>query len=156
MKGYYKNNEATSEVFTKDGWFITGDKGYLDEDGFLFITGRSKNVIVGPSGENIYPEAIEAKLLESIYVEETLVYELDKQIVARVYPDYAYIEGLEDNREDAQVGRDIDKILEEIRKEVNLQLPSFSKIIKIIEQPSPFIKTPTNKIKRMEYVPSYK
>ena len=152
MVGYYKNEVATKEVFTEDGWFITGDRGYLDEDGFLFITGRSKNVIVGPSGENIYPELVEAKLLESIFVEETLVCEMDKQVVARIYPDYAYIESLEEHRDEAELTRDITKILEEIRRDTNKQLPSFSKIVKVIEQTSPFIKTPTNKIKRAEYV----
>jgi long-chain acyl-CoA synthetase len=155
MIGYYKNKQATKEVFTEDGWFISGDRGFLDNDGFLFITGRSKNIIVGSSGENIYPEVIEAKLLESIYVEETLVYEIEGQLIARIYPDYAYIESVLGEKEESELRQEIDRILEEVRTEVNKKLPAFSKINKIIEQPAPFIKTPTNKIKRAEYVPGY-
>jgi len=155
MKGYYKNEEATRKVFTADGWFITGDRGYLDKDGFLFITGRSKNVIVGPSGENIYPETIEAKLLESIYVEEALVYMLEGQMVARIFPNYAYIESIEGDRAEGAVARAISEILEDVRKEVNAKLPAFARISRVIEQSAPFIKTPTNKIKRGEYVPGY-
>jgi long-chain acyl-CoA synthetase len=155
MKGYYKNEEETKKSFTSDGWFISGDKGYLDKDGYLFITGRSKNVIVGPSGENIYPEVIEAKLEESIFVEETIVYMSDKQLVARVYPNYSYIESLKDEKNENEIAMDILAVLERIRIEVNEKLPSFSKLSKIIEQTSPFIKTPTNKIKRAEYIAGY-
>jgi long-chain acyl-CoA synthetase len=155
MKGYYKNEAETRKVFTPDGWFITGDRGYLDKDGFLFITGRSKNVIIGPSGENIYPETIEARLLESIFVEETLVYMLEGQIVARIFPNYTYLESMEGDRSEGAMARDIAQILEDVRKEVNAKLPAFSRISQVIEQSSPFIKTPTNKIKRGEYVPGY-
>jgi long-chain acyl-CoA synthetase len=155
MKGYYKNEEATRKCFTNDGWFITGDKGYLDKDGFIFITGRSKNVIVGPSGENIYPEVIESKLEESIFVEETIVYQADHQLVARIYPNYGYIDTLKNTKDDNVIASDIIDILENIRREVNTRLPNFSKIAKVIEQTSPFIKTPTNKIKRAEYVAGY-
>ncbi len=155
MKGYYKNKEATEKVFTKDGWFISGDRGYLDKDGFLFITGRSKNVIIGPSGENIYPEVVEAKLAESIFVEEALVYQLENQLVARIYPNYAYIETLQQKQDEDAIASDVTTILEKVRQAVNGQLPSFSRITRVIEQSSPFIKTPTNKIKRAEYVPGY-
>lgn len=155
MKGYYKNEKETAKAFTKEGWFITGDKGYIDEDGFLFLTGRSKNVIIGPSGENIYPEVIEAKLSESIFVEEALVYMLDKQLVARIYPNYTYIENLQKEKEEEKLATDITQILEDVRKEINTKLPAFSKINKVIEQSAPFVTTPTNKIKRAEYVPGY-
>jgi len=155
MKGYYKNEEETRKCYTDDGWLITGDRGYLDEDGYLFITGRSKNVIIGPSGENIYPEALEAKLLESMLVEETIVYQSENQLVARVYPDYSYLEQMQSNKEESEIASDLLKILENVRKEVNQKLPAFSQISKIIEQSSPFVKTPTNKIKRGEYVPGY-
>lgn len=155
MMGYYKNEEATRKSFTRDGWFITGDKGYLDEDGFIFITGRSKNVIVGPSGENIYPEVIESKLEESIFVEETIVYKIDNQLVARVYPNYTYIDSLKGAKDENVTASDILEILENIRKDVNTRLPNFSKIARIIEQTTPFVKTPTNKIKRAEYIPGY-
>jgi long-chain acyl-CoA synthetase len=155
MKGYYKNEELTRKSFTKDGWFITGDKGYLDKDGFIFITGRSKNVIVGPSGENIYPEVVEAKLEESIFVEETIVYQSNNQLIARVYPNYSYIDTLKNAKDDNIVASDIIDILENLKREVNTKLPNFSKISKVIEQTSPFIKTPTNKIKRAEYIIGY-
>ncbi len=155
MKGYYKNKEATAKSLTADGWFISGDRGYLDKDGFLFITGRSKNVIIGSSGENIYPEVIEAKLAENHFVEEALVYLLDHQLVARIYPNYGYIETLHQNQDETVIAEDISTILEGVRRQVNEQLPAFSKINRVIEQSSPFIKTPTNKIKRAEYVPGY-
>ncbi len=155
MKGYYKNEEATRKAFTDDGWLITGDRGYLDEDGFLFITGRSKNVIIGSSGENIYPEVIEAKLLESTFVEETIVYQANNQLIARILPDYTYIENLQSANNENKIASNIVDILENVRKEVNKKLPSYSKINRVIEQTSPFITTPTNKIKRVEYVPGY-
>lgn len=155
MKGYYKNEAETEKVFTQDGWLITGDLGYLDEDGFLFIKGRSKNVIVGPSGENVYPEVIEDKLKGSQYVEEALVYLVDNQLIARVYPDYTYIQSQAKNKEESAIAEDITKILEQVRQETNANLPAASRIHKIVEQQTPFIKTPTNKIKRREYVPDY-
>jgi long-chain acyl-CoA synthetase len=155
MKGYYKDDELTRRSFTNDGWFITGDRGFLDKDGYIFITGRSKNVIIGPSGENIYPEVIESKLEESIFVEETIVYQSENQLVARIYPNYSYIDTLKSAKDDNVIASDIIDILENIRREVNAKLPNFSKISKVIEQTSPFIKTPTNKIKRAEYVAGY-
>lgn len=155
MKGYYKNDELTKKSFTDDGWFISGDKGYLDKDGFIFITGRSKNVIIGPSGENIYPEVIEMKLVESIFVEEAIVYQSGNVLIARIYPNYAYIETLKNNKDENIIASDIKDILESVRIEVNAKLSGFSKISKVIEQTSPFIKTPTNKIKRAEYIVGY-
>ncbi|GAB4434163.1 MAG: long-chain fatty acid--CoA ligase [Anaerolineae bacterium] len=155
MQGYFKNEAETRKVFTNDGWLITGDRGYLDADGYLYIKGRSKNVIIGPSGENIYPEIIEDKLKGSPYVEEALVYELDGKIVARVYPDYLYIEGVVKGKDEAVLAAEITRLLEQVRVETNAQLPSFSKIQEIIEQRMPFLKTPTNKIKRAEYIPNY-
>lgn len=156
MKGYYKNPEETKKTFTEDGWFVSGDLGYLDEDGFLFITGRSKNLIVGPSGENIYPEVIEAMLLESILVEETIVYLSDDgQLVARIHPNYAYIENLKDEKDENAIALNIIDLLKKVQQDTNEKLPASSKIKRVIEQSSPFITTPTNKIKRVEYVPGY-
>ncbi len=155
MRGYYKNETETKNVLSEDQWLRTGDRGYFDKDGFLFIKGRSKNVIIGRSGENIYPEAIESKLQGSPFVEETLVYELDNQVVARIYLDYNYIQQQEKNKDDETIAADIENILEQIRQETNTQLPAYSKIQKIMEQRSPFIKTPSNKIKRVEYVPNF-
>jgi len=152
MQGYYKNPEEDEKVFADDGWLISGDRGFLDEDNHLYIKGRSKNIIVGPSGENIFPEVIEEKLKESPYVEETLVYEDDGKIVARIYPDYDFIDQTHPNKDEASLRQDIQKILENLRKYTNNNLPKFSQINKIIEQAEPFEKTPTNKIKRMLYV----
>ena len=155
MKGYYKDEAATKKVFTDDGWFITGDRGIFDEDGFLYIKGRSKNVIVGSSGENIYPEVVEDILRNSLCVEEALVFMLNNQLVARIYPDYNYIQSMSDGQDENAVNLTIQDILEKIRTQANSQLPVASRIQKIIEQTEPFLKTPTNKIKRAEYVPDY-
>ncbi len=155
MKGYYKNEAENKKVFTGDGWFITGDRGRLDKDGFLYIKGRSKNIIVGPSGENIYPEVIEEKLKESLFVEEALVYQMNGRLVARIYPDYEYIEENLQSPDENQIAADIAGILESVRTEINTRLSAASRIYKIMEQTEPFIKTPTNKIKRGEYIPDY-
>ncbi len=153
MKGYYKNEEVTRRTFTGDGWLITGDRGYIDEDGYLFIKGRSKNLIVGPSGENIYPEEIEFHLLQSPYVLEALVYEKDGRIVARVHPDYDALEQTFhlSTLDGSQAVKTVEKLLEEIRLEVNAKVAAYSRIHKIIEQPEEFEKTPTKKIKRYLY-----
>ena len=153
MAGYYKNEAETLRAFTPDGWLRTGDRGYLDEEGFLYIKGRSKNVIVGPSGENIYPEVIEEKIKESLFVEEALVYSARNEIVARVYPDYSYIQCREEGKDETSIASNIAQVLESVRAEVNRKLAPASRIRKIIEQTEPFLKTPTNKIKRSEYVP---
>jgi long-chain acyl-CoA synthetase len=154
MKGYYKDPERTAEAFSKDGWFRTGDLGYLDKDGYLYIKGRLKNMIVGPSGENIYPEEIESILNKSYFVLESLVYQDQGQLTARVHLNYEELDkefsghGLSESQT-AQCVRDK---LEKLRQEVNSSVSSFSRIRKIIEQPEPFEKTPTNKIKRYLYV----
>lgn len=155
MKGYYKAESVTLKSFTPDGWLITGDRGYVDEEGYLFIKGRSKNVIVGPSGQNIYPEVIEDKLKESLYIEEALVYSSKEGLVARVYPDYVHIQHSMSGKSETRISSDIARLLDGIRHEVNRKLPPASRIRKIIEQTEPFIKTATNKIKRAEYVPNY-
>jgi len=157
MQGYYRNQAATDAVFTEDGWLITGDRGCLDADNFLYIKGRSKNMILGPSGENIFPEVIEDKLKESVFVEEALVYQLDKKLTARIYPNYTYIETMQKSKsqEEVVLAADIVQILEGVRVDTNTRLPSFSQIQQIVEQTAPFIKTPTNKIKRGEYIPDY-
>lgn len=155
MAGYFKNESATQGVFTPDGWLITGDRGYLDKDGFLYIKGRSKNVIVASSGENIFPEAIEHKFKESIYVDEVLVHMLEGQLVARIYPNYAYIENQLGSLDEDVMAAKVTELLETVRKEVNQQLSASARVQRIVEQQEPFIKTPTNKIKRAHYIPEY-
>ena len=91
MDGYYKNHEATSSAIDEDGWLHTGDLGTIDSEGYLFIKGRSKNMILGPSGQNIYPEEIEDRLNALPYVSESLVIEKDGKLIALVYPDYEVV-----------------------------------------------------------------
>ncbi|BDC98515.1 AMP-binding protein [Persicobacter psychrovividus] len=157
MQGYLKNDAATAEVFTEDGWLITGDRGFMDEEGYLYIRGRSKNVIIGPSGENIYPEVIEDKLKESLYVEEALVYAENNKVTARVYPDLSYIEGELNgthlSNEDMQ--EYLQKLLNDVMKDTNKKLAASARVKAIRVQEEPFIKTPTKKIKRPLYVPNY-
>ncbi len=153
MLGYYKNPEKTAEVLDTDGWFNTEDLGYLDDDGYLYISGRSKNMILGPSGENIYPEQIEGMMAEHPFVEDVLVYEHDGRLVARVYLDYEKLDGVFGIKKmsETQVHAQIESLLEEIREETNARVSKFSRIARIIEQKEPFIKTPTKKIKRYLY-----
>ncbi|NWF90129.1 MAG: AMP-binding protein [Ignavibacteriaceae bacterium] len=153
MKGYYKDDERTSEVLSEDGWFHTGDLGNFDEDGYLFIQGRLKNVILGPSGENIYPEAIESIINRSDEVLESLVYDDNRQLVARVYLDYERLEAEFANLKltETQIKQKIKELLENLLKKVNEQVSSFSRIARFIEQKEPFEKTATLKIKRYLY-----
>lgn len=152
MMGYYKDEAQTKEVI-KDGWFHTGDLGYIDEDGYLFISGRSKNVIIGAGGENIYPEQIEAIINQKEAVLDALVMEKEGKIIARVHLDYDLIDKMfkAHNMPENEVRQKIEDYLESIRIEVNSQLASFAKIQKFIEQIEPFVKTPTKKIKRYLY-----
>ncbi|HHJ53276.1 MAG TPA: long-chain fatty acid--CoA ligase [Caldithrix abyssi] len=154
MLGYYKDPDRTREVLTEDGWFKTGDLAYMDEDGYLFIKGRSKNVIVGPSGENIYPEQIEAVLNEFDCVLEALVYENQGKLVAKVYLDYDVLDERFHVKKltEKEVREKVAARLEEIRQQVNQRVSSFSRLQKIVEQTKPFERTPTQKIKRFLYV----
>ncbi len=156
MKGYYKNEDATKAAFTEDGWFKTGDLGVFDKDGFLYIKGRLKNMILGPSGENVYPEAIEELINEHPIVIESLVYEYNHKIIGRVYLDYEKLDELysTEKLDETQVRVKILELLENIKKEVNEKLPSFARVSRLIEQPEPFEKTPTQKIKRYLYIES--
>ncbi len=150
MKGYYKMPKETEEAFSEDGWFKTGDRGFLDKDGFLYIRGRSKNVIVGSSGENIYPEVIENVLGADALVEESIVY-MDGQILkALVYPDQEFIKGRFKGSLKA-----LEEALESLRREVNSRLPLNSRIGEICIHNEAFEKTATKKIKRARYVPGY-
>jgi len=146
MKGYYKNAEATKATIDKDGWLHTGDLGVIDEDGFIYIKGRHKDILLGPSGENIYPEVIEAKLNNLPFIEESLVIEKDKKLVALVYPN------MESADEAGLNEQALQEKMEENRKALNEQLPIYSRINKIELYPEEFEKTPTKKIKRFLYI----
>jgi len=153
MKGYYNNDEATSEVMTDDGWFRTGDLGFRDDDNYLYIKGRLKNVILGPSGENIYPEGIESVINRSDIVLESLVFQQNGKLAARIHLNYELLdeEFSERKLKEKEIRGEINKRLEEIKKYVNENVSSFSRLSKVIEQPEPFEKTPTQKIKRYLY-----
>ena len=153
MKGYYKADDLNKDVFTEDGGFRTGDTGIFDEKGFLFIKGRIKNMILGPSGENIFPEEIEAAINKSEWVLESLVYELKGKIVARVELNYEEVNKQIKNMKDkaSEAEKEITEILNNIKKTVNAEVNRFSKLNGIFEQKEPFIKTPTKKIKRYLY-----
>ncbi|HDS09035.1 MAG TPA: long-chain fatty acid--CoA ligase, partial [Firmicutes bacterium] len=145
MKGYYKNEEETKRVIDNAGWLRTGDLGLMDEDGFIFIKGRSKSLILGPSGQNIYPEEIEAKLNNMPLVQESLILEKEGRLIGLVYPDYDMIDSKRFDEEK------IKEQIEENRKILNEQLPKYSQITKIDLYPEEFEKTPTKKIKRFRY-----
>ncbi len=153
MQGYYKNEEKTREVLSEDGWFRTGDLGSFDKDGYLYIRGRLKNMILGPSGENIYPEAIESLINNMEFVEESLVYQEDTSIVARIHLNYeAIAESLDSLAENAShIPQDISEYLKHIQEQVNKQLSNFSRLHRVIEQKEEFEKTPTKKIRRFLY-----
>jgi long-chain acyl-CoA synthetase len=157
MLGYYKNVEATAKVFTSDGWFRTGDLGSFDKDGFLRIKGRIKNMIVGASGENIYPEEIESVINRMRYVIESLVVEKKGKLVAMIHLNMEEIEHqYHALSHDAalfaeKISHRKDEILKEIHEKVNAQVNKFSKLQQVLFQKDPFEKTPTQKIKRFLY-----
>ena len=154
MRGYFKLPEVTEEAFTEDGWLRTGDLGAIDEDGYVYIKGRSKNVIIGPSGENIYPEEIESFFFSSPYVLEVLVYQHEGKLTARVHLDSVKLDELLAHVSDGEMDGKRQELLEDIRQSVNAKVSSFARILKIIEQTEPFEKTATHKIKRYLYVDS--
>lgn len=143
--GYYKNEEATANAFTADGWLRTGDLGIIDAQGNIFIRGRSKNMILGPSGQNIYPEEIEAVVNNQDYVVESVVVERSGKLVALVYLDQAAIEA------DALDEKERLGIPSHILRHANHHLPSYSQISSIELQEAPFAKTPKLSIKRFLY-----
>lgn len=153
MRGYYKDKDRTDQAYTADGYFKTGDLGLLTKNNYLYIKGRIKNVIIGPNGDNIYAEEVEAKINEAETVLESLVYESDGNIVARVFLNYEMLDNLHGITKmgSSQSDKFIEKHLLELRGHVNSNVASFSKIHKIIEQKEPFEKTATQKIKRFLY-----
>ena len=154
MKGYYKDPTRTDDVMTTDGWFRSGDLGVFDKEGYLYIKGRLKNMILGSNGKNIYPEEVESVINESEVVLESLVYQQNNKIAARVHLNYEVLDRdfVRDNLTDSQIRERVQSLLESIRRQVNTRLSSFSRIHQLIEQREPFEKTPTQKIKRHLYV----
>jgi long-chain acyl-CoA synthetase len=145
MKGYYKNEEATKAAFTEDGWLRTGDLGVLDKEGNIYIHGRSKNMILGPSGQNIYPEELEDKLNSMPCVAESIVLDRDHKLVALVYPDTSA-----DGKKILGT-KSLTQMMEENRNAVNKDLPQYSQISAIELVASEFEKTPKRSIKRYLY-----
>ena len=143
--GYFKNEEATAEVFTEDGWFRTGDMGVLDQDGSLFIKGRTKCMILGPSGQNIYPEEVETVINSQPYVVDSLVVEDDGGLTALIYPDFQ--QGARDGMNQAAFVKYIEGTLSELNKE----LPNYAKLKKIEVMSEDFERTPKKSIKRYLY-----
>ncbi len=146
MLGYYKNPEATAEVLDKDGWLHTGDLGVMDAEGNVTIKGRSKNMLLGPSGQNIYPEEIEDKLNNMPYVSESIIIQqADGKLAALIYPDFddAFAHGLDEKA--------IEKAMEENRVQLNTELPAYSQIARYKIYHEEFEKTPKKSIKRFLY-----
>jgi long-chain acyl-CoA synthetase len=146
MTGYYKNPKATKESFTNDGWLRTGDLGMLDKDGFLYIKGRCKTMLLGPSGQNIYPEEIEAKINNMPFVLESLVLQQeDNRLVALICPDYNEVDASGMSREELYA------FMEDARKQVNSELANYEQIAIVKLYPHEFEKTPKKSIKRFLY-----
>lgn len=145
MLGYYKNPEATEQTLTQDGWLHTGDLGVIDTDGFLYIKGRSKNMLLGPSGQNIYPEEIENKLNTMPLVSESIVIQSGSRLYGLVHPDFdeAHSLGLAD--------ADLVQVMEQNRKDLNAQLPVYSQLSGMKIYADEFEKTPKRSIKRYLY-----
>lgn len=145
MLGYYKNPEATSQIIDVKGWLHTGDLGVMDNDGYVTVKGRSKNMLLTASGQNIYPEEIESKLNNMPYVAESLIVLQKEKLVALIYPDFddAFAHGLQQT--------DIEKVMETNRNELNQQLPAYCQITKVKIHFEEFEKTAKKSIKRFMY-----
>lgn len=150
MTGYYKNKEATKEAITKDAWLKTGDLGVLDKDNVLYIKGRSKNMLLGPSGQNIYPEEIESRLNNMPFIQESIITDdKDHKLIALVYPDYEGCDAEGLNK------MEIEEAFESSRKALNKTLPAYMNVSRIILFPQEFEKTPKRNIKRFLYTEVY-
>ena len=145
MLGYYKNEKATKEIIDDDGWMHTGDLGIIDKEGNIFIKGRSKSLLLGPSGKNIYPEEIESIINNQYLIAESVVISEDNKLVALVYPDF------EQMKKDG-IGEDqLEEIYERTRKEVNERLPGYMNVTRFRISEEEFVKTPKRSIKRFLY-----
>jgi len=145
MEGYYKNEEATKQAIDAEGWLHTGDLGVTDEDGFIYIKGRSKSMLLGSSGQNIYPEEIESKLINLPFISEAVVLmNKDHRLEALVYPDMEEVKA-------AGVSDMLEAKMEENRREINKQLAAYESLLKIHIHEKEFEKTPKRRIKRFLY-----
>lgn len=145
MLGYYKNEEATKQTIDENGWYHSGDLGTMDGDGNVFIKGRSKNMLLGASGQNIYPEEIEDKLNSLALVAESVVVQKGDKLVALVYPDF-------DEAQSLNLGRsELEEVMEQNRQELNTMVPAYSKVSEIRIHEEEFEKTPKKSIKRFLY-----
>jgi len=145
MLGYFKNEKATLEAFTEDGWLKTGDLGIIDKDNFVYIRGRSKNMILGASGQNIYPEEIEAKISNQPYVAECVVVDRKGKLIALVYPDFEAL------KTDNHSENDLSTLMEHNLKKINVELPRYEQISAFEIVADEFEKTPKKNIKRFRY-----
>ena len=145
MKGYYKNPEATHAVIDKDGWFHTGDLATMSADGHFFIKGRSKNMLLGANGQNIYPEEIEDRLNSMALVSESIIVQRNNKLVALIHPDYDEASSM------GFTAEDLEHIMDQNRVELNSQMPSFAKISNIQIHENEFEKTAKKSIKRYLY-----
>jgi long-chain acyl-CoA synthetase len=145
MMGYYKNEKATREIIDEKGWMHTGDLGVMDKEGNIFIKGRSKSMLLGPSGKNIFPEEIEAVINNMDYIAESVVISEDNKLIALIYPDYEAIK--KDNVSEEQLLT----IIEDTRKKVNERVPDFMAVQKFRIHNEEFAKTPKRSIKRFLY-----
>ena len=145
MLGYYKNEEATAKSIDKDGWLHTGDLGTMDGDGNVFIKGRSKTMLLGANGQNIYPEEIEDKLNSLAMVNESIVIQEGQKLIGLVHPDYDEVKVLGLSTED------LANVMEQNRVALNSMIPGYSKVSEIRIQEEEFEKTPKKSIKRYLY-----
>jgi long-chain acyl-CoA synthetase len=145
MLGYYNNKKANNQAFTKDGWFKTGDLGITDDENFIFIKGREKNMLLGPSGQNVYPEELESRLMNFPFIQECVIIQRNNRLVAKVYPDSEMMESTGTKEED------LDEILEKTRRSYNKAVASYEQLsgIELVDQE--FEKTPKKNIKRFLY-----
>ena len=145
MLGYYNNEEATAQALDSEGWYHTGDLGIMDADGNVFIKGRSKNMLLGSSGQNIYPEEIEDKLSSMPLVSECLVIQKGNKLIGLVYPDY------DEAKQMGFTKDDIANVIEQDRKDLNAVMPAYTHLSEIKVREEEFEKTPKKSIKRYLY-----
>lgn len=145
MLGYYNNKKANDQAFTKDGWFKTGDLGIIDDENFIFIKGREKNMLLGPSGQNVYPEELESRLMNFPFIQECVIIQRNNRLVAKVYPDAEMMTASGTKEED------LDDVLEKTRRSYNEAVASYEQLsgIELVDQE--FEKTPKKNIKRFLY-----